>query len=143
MSYVQYFFMSKFLPKDVLFWLFYQMFRYIGLFWGSMQVYSGRHVVNIDLHPLSLKSDRKEGGFRGLKFKILNLYIFTKDTSTQTILIHRYKIYTYVSIPPPPSRNRSQYEMNAVCRCPFYIATRIRVKANTCVLCNKNKSKSE
>ncbi len=42
----------------------------LGLFWGSVQVYSGRLAVNIDLQPFSLKSDRKEGGFWGLKFKI-------------------------------------------------------------------------
>jgi|LakMenEpi03Aug12_release.lakeMendotaPanAssembly.Ray.scaffolds.fasta_scaffold447771_1 hypothetical protein len=33
----------------------------LGLFWGSVQVDSGRHVDNIDLQPLGLKSDRKEG----------------------------------------------------------------------------------
>jgi hypothetical protein len=45
----------------------------LGLFKGSVQMYSGWHVVNIDLQPLGLKSDRKKGGFRGLKFNILNL----------------------------------------------------------------------
>jgi hypothetical protein len=49
----------------------------LGLFWGSVQVYSGGHVVNIALQPLGLKSDQKEGGFEGLKFKFLNIYIFT------------------------------------------------------------------
>ncbi len=37
----------------------------LGLFLGSVQVYSGRHVVYMDLQPLSLKSDRKEGGIQG------------------------------------------------------------------------------
>ncbi len=37
----------------------------LGLFWGSVQVYSGRHVVYFDLQHLSLKSDRKEGGIQG------------------------------------------------------------------------------
>ncbi len=30
--------------------------------WGSVPVYSGKHVVNIDFQPLGLKSDRKGGG---------------------------------------------------------------------------------
>jgi hypothetical protein len=34
----------------------------LGLFWGSVQVYSGQHIVNIDFQPLALKSHRKEGG---------------------------------------------------------------------------------
>ena len=38
--------------------------------WGYVQMYSGRHVVDIDFQPLGLKSDRKEEGFWGLKFKI-------------------------------------------------------------------------
>ncbi len=29
---------------------------------GYVQMYSGRHVVDIDLQPLGLKSDRKDGG---------------------------------------------------------------------------------
>jgi hypothetical protein len=37
------------------------------LFWGSMQTHLGRHAVNIDFQLLGLKSDRKEGGFWGLK----------------------------------------------------------------------------
>jgi hypothetical protein len=49
-----------------------------------------------------------------LKFKFL-IFAFlqhnTSDISTQTILIHRNKIYTYNSIPHPPLlRNRSQYD---------------------------------
>jgi hypothetical protein len=44
----------------------------LGLFWGSVQMYSGRDVVNIDFQPLGLKNDHKEGGggFWGLKYKI-------------------------------------------------------------------------
>jgi hypothetical protein len=30
-----------------------------------VEVYSGRHVVDIDFQPLGLKSDRKEGGGGG------------------------------------------------------------------------------
>ncbi len=43
-------------------------------------VLSGRLAVNIDLQSLGLKSDRKEGGFLGLKIYNLNLYIFTTET---------------------------------------------------------------
>ncbi len=32
------------------------------LFWGYVQMYSGRHVGNIDFRPLGLKSDCKGGG---------------------------------------------------------------------------------
>ncbi len=38
------------------------------LFWGSVQMYSGRHVFYIDFQLLGLKRDRKEGGrFWGLQ----------------------------------------------------------------------------
>ncbi len=40
------------------------------LIWGSLQMHSGRLVVNIDFQPLGLKSDCKKGVFWGLKFKI-------------------------------------------------------------------------
>jgi hypothetical protein len=106
----------------------------LGLFWGFVQMHSGRHVVNIDLQSLGLKSDRNEGGILGLKFKI-QIFTFSQHKqfiSTQTMLIHRNKIYTYVSIPYPPcprkNKNRSQYERDAARLCPFYIAARIRVK---------------
>jgi hypothetical protein len=39
----------------------------LGLYWGSVEVYSGQHVVDIDFQPLGLKSDCKERGFWGLK----------------------------------------------------------------------------
>jgi hypothetical protein len=41
------------------------------LFWGSMQLHSGRLQVNIDFQSLSPKSDRKEGGDSGDLSKIL------------------------------------------------------------------------
>jgi hypothetical protein len=39
------------------------------IFWGFVQMRSGRHAVNIDFRPLGLISDLKEGGggFWGLK----------------------------------------------------------------------------
>jgi hypothetical protein len=37
----------------------------VCLFWGYVQMYSGRHVVDIDFQPLCLKSDHKEGWIRG------------------------------------------------------------------------------
>jgi hypothetical protein len=36
--------------------------------------------VDIDFQPLGLKSDRKKGGFWGLKLKNLNLHIFITQT---------------------------------------------------------------
>jgi hypothetical protein len=50
------------------------------LFLGYVWAYSGRHVVDIDFQPLGLKSGCKEGGFWGLRFKNLNLHIFTTQT---------------------------------------------------------------
>jgi hypothetical protein len=43
--------------------------KYQGLclFWGSVQMHSGRPAVNIDFQPLGLKSDRKEGRILGTK----------------------------------------------------------------------------
>jgi hypothetical protein len=43
-------------------WIILSKCQAFGLFWGSVQVYSGRHVVNIDFQPLGLKSYRKGGG---------------------------------------------------------------------------------
>ncbi len=40
------------------------------IFWGYVQMYLGQHIVDINFQPLGLKSDRKEGGFWGLKSKI-------------------------------------------------------------------------
>ncbi len=41
----------------------------LGLFWGSGQMYSRRHVVNIDFQPLGLKNDPQGGGYYGkIKF---------------------------------------------------------------------------
>jgi hypothetical protein len=38
----------------------------LGLFLGSVQVYSGQHVVNIDFqHFLGSEKCRKEGGIQG------------------------------------------------------------------------------
>jgi hypothetical protein len=34
-------------------------------FYGYVQMYSGRHVVEIDLQPLGLKSESKEWGIQG------------------------------------------------------------------------------
>jgi hypothetical protein len=45
----------------------------LGLSWGSIEVYSGRRVVDIDFQPLGLKIERKEeGGWHSgeLKYKI-------------------------------------------------------------------------
>jgi hypothetical protein len=39
---------------------------------------AGRHVDNIDFHPLGMKNDRREGGILGTEIKNFNLYIFTK-----------------------------------------------------------------
>ncbi len=38
---------------------------HLCLFWGSVQMHFGRHVVNIDFLPLGLKSDCKERGILG------------------------------------------------------------------------------
>jgi hypothetical protein len=77
-----------------------------------VQMYSVRHEVDIDFQPLALKSDRKGGGILGTEVSNLINHIFKTQTihyknafnvaseiSTQTILFHRNKIYTYVSIP--------------------------------------------
>ncbi len=42
----------------------------LWLFWGSVKIYSGRHVVNINFQNLGLKSDREEGEILELKFII-------------------------------------------------------------------------
>ncbi len=80
-------------------------------------VFSAACVVDIDFQPLGLKSGRKEGGGGILGTEVSNLihHIFKTQTiqyknefnvaseiSTQTILFHRNKIYTYVSIPYTP-----------------------------------------
>jgi hypothetical protein len=44
---------------------------------GSVKMHSGWLAVNIDLQPLGLESDRKEGGIMGtkdLKFKSLHFH---------------------------------------------------------------------
>jgi hypothetical protein len=81
------------------------------LFWGSMQIDSGRHQVNIDFQPLSLKSDRKEAGILGTKNLIFKSFTFLQHKqfiSTQTILILRNIIYTYVAIPHPPAPQKQK-----------------------------------
>ncbi len=42
-----------------------------------MQVYSGRHIVNIDFQPLGLKTDGKERGILRTEVENLNLHILT------------------------------------------------------------------
>jgi hypothetical protein len=66
-------------------------------------MHSGWHAVNIDFQSLDLKSDCKRGDFWGLKILNFNLSQHKQFLSTQIILIHRHKIYLYVSIPHPPS----------------------------------------
>jgi hypothetical protein len=51
----------------------------VCLFWGSVQMHSGWHAVNIDFQPLGLKvtARRGEGGILGtiyLKFKSLHFH---------------------------------------------------------------------
>ncbi len=50
-------------------------------FLGSVQMYSGQHVVNIDFLPLGWKSDCKEGGILGINISNLNLEIFFMKTT--------------------------------------------------------------
>jgi hypothetical protein len=56
---------------------FYQNVQ-IYVYFGSVQMHSGRHVLNFYFQPLGLKSDRKEGGILGTEIYNFNLYIFTK-----------------------------------------------------------------
>jgi hypothetical protein len=84
-----------------------------------VEVYSGRHVVDIDFEPLALKSDRKEGGgFLGnqnLKFKSLHFHnINTLDISTQTILIliKRNNILKFTHMCPFLTPLSSEIEVN-------------------------------
>ncbi len=77
-------------------------------------MHSGRHVVNIDLQPLGLKSDRNEGGILGLKFKI-QIFTFSQHKqfiSTQTMLIHRKKSTHMCPFPIPPVLEKIKIEVN-------------------------------
>ncbi len=62
---------ASFYQNDVLIIL--SKYQDLCLFWGYMQMYSGRHVVVIDFQLLGLKS----GGILGTEIKILIFYIFT------------------------------------------------------------------
>jgi hypothetical protein len=52
---------ASFYQYDVLFNYSIKMPGFMPI-WGYVQMYLGRHVVDIDFQPLGLKSDCKEGG---------------------------------------------------------------------------------